>query len=65
MGVFLAGPLAAELRAAPGAEAPLPAARRILEVLVPLVYRPAVKVPGPRVSSSSLRSSPPAASTPA
>lgn len=44
MGMFLAGPLAEELRAAPAAEAPLVAGRRALEVLVPLVYRPAIKV---------------------
>ena len=53
MGVFLAGPLAEELRAAPGAEAPLPAARRILEVLVPLVYRPAVKVTAPSLMAAA------------
>lgn len=44
MGVFLAGPLAEELRAAPAAEVPLAAGRRVLEVLVPLAYRPALKV---------------------
>lgn len=43
MGLFLAGPLAEELRAATAAEAPLVAGRRVLEVLVPLVYRPAIK----------------------
>lgn len=44
MGVFLAGPLVEELRAAPASEAPLAAGRRVLEVLVPLAYRPALKV---------------------
>ena len=45
MGVFLAGPLMEELKAAAnGRSALLGAARRILEILVPLVYRPAMKV---------------------
>ena len=45
MGVFLAGPLMEELKAAANdRSALLGAARRILEVLVPLVYRPAMKV---------------------
>ncbi len=54
MGVFLAGPLVEELRAAPASEAPLAAGRRVLEVLVPLAYRPALKV---RTSSRPPRGS--------
>ncbi len=54
MGVFLAGPLVEELRVAPASEAPLAAGRRVLEVLVPLAYRPALKV---RTSSRPPRGS--------
>ena len=44
MGVFLAGPVVEELKDAVGAPDVPAAARRALEVLVPLVYRPAMKV---------------------
>ena len=44
MGMFLSGPIIAELSAAPDATDPLAAGRRVLEVVVPLSYRPALKV---------------------
>lgn len=44
MGVFLSGPIIAELTAASQAADPLASGRRILEVVVPLCYRPALKV---------------------
>lgn len=43
MGVFLSGPIIAELGAASQAADPLASGRRILEVVVPLCYRPALK----------------------
>ena len=44
MGLFLAGPIVDELKdSVSSADVPA-AARRSLEVLVPLVYRPAMKV---------------------
>ncbi len=46
MGLFVMGPVAEELRAtaaAPGAGIASGAARRCLDVLVPLSYRPAIK----------------------
>lgn len=46
MGMFLSGPIIAELSAAPDATDPLAAGRRVLEVVVPLSYRPALKVSG-------------------
>ena len=44
MGLFLADPLVEELTAAAATTSPLSNARRVLEVMVPLVYRPAMKV---------------------
>lgn len=43
MGPFLVEPLLAELATVAESPAPLHDARRLLEVLVPLVYRPAIK----------------------
>ncbi|KAK9829627.1 hypothetical protein WJX72_006957 [[Myrmecia] bisecta] len=43
MGVFLAGPLIEQLKEAIATSAALAEVRRILEILVPLVYRPALK----------------------
>jgi hypothetical protein len=43
MGVFVVGPLLEELAEAARTAAPLLDARRCLEVLVPLAYRPAIK----------------------
>jgi hypothetical protein len=45
MGPFLMGPLVEELKQTLNPNTPLSDARRVLEVLVPLVYRPALKVP--------------------
>ena len=44
MGVFLGGPIVEELKDCVGASDVPAAARHALEVLVPLVYRPAMKV---------------------
>lgn len=44
MGVFLGAPIVDELKDCLGAADVAAAARRCLEVLVPLVYRPAMKV---------------------
>ena len=44
MGSFLAAPLMAELEACATESMQLAEVRRILEVLVPLMYRPAMKV---------------------
>lgn len=44
MGMFLSGPIIADLTAASEAADPLAAGRRVLEVVVPLSYRPALKV---------------------
>lgn len=43
MGLFVVGPLMEELAEAAQAPTLLPDARRCLEVLVPLAYRPAIK----------------------
>ena len=43
MGMFLAGPLVEELKDEVASASPLDS-RRMLELLVPLVYRPAMKV---------------------
>ena len=43
MGPFIMEPLLEELHTVPESPAPLHDARRLLEVLVPLVYRPAIK----------------------
>lgn len=51
MGLFLAQPLAQELALAIAPTSPLAHARRLLTILVPLAYRPAMKV------SASFRSS--------
>ena len=50
MGVFLAGPLADELQRAAEAGTSKAGVRAILEVIVPLAYRPAVKVTCPVVT---------------
>ena len=44
MGLFLAQPLAQELALAIAPTSPLAHARRLLTILVPLAYRPAMKV---------------------
>ena len=44
MGLFLMGPLALQLQDAAESSAPVLPAMRLLTVLVPLVYRPALKV---------------------
>ena len=44
MGVFLGGPIVDELKDCVGATDVPASARRVLEVMVPLVYRPAMKV---------------------
>jgi hypothetical protein len=44
MGPLVMGPLVEELKQALNPNTPLSDARRVLEVLVPLVYRPALKV---------------------
>lgn len=51
MGVFLGGPIVDELKDCVGAADVPASARRVLEVLVPLVYRPAMKVRGSATSS--------------
>lgn len=43
MGPFLVEPIVEDLRSVLDSPAPLHGARRLLEVLVPLVYRPAIK----------------------
>ena len=51
MGLFLMGPLALQLQGAAESSSPVLPAMRLLTVMVPLVYRPALKVcaclPGP------------------
>jgi hypothetical protein len=54
MGPFVVRPLVAALRTLPSSEAPLADARRLLESVVPLVYRPALK--GALVDADSLAS---------
>lgn len=44
MGLFLAQPIAQELALAVSPTSPLAHARRLLTLLVPLAYRPAIKV---------------------
>ena len=44
MGLFLMGPLAQQLQDAAGSSTPVLPAMRLLTILVPLVYRPALKV---------------------
>ena len=44
MGLFLMGPLALQLQDAAESGSPVLPAMRLLTVLVPLVYRPALKV---------------------
>ncbi len=59
MGMFLAGPLVEELKGEVASSSPLDS-RRMLELLVPLVYRPAMKV---RLTHhATLHASPPPAS---
>ena len=59
MGLFLLGPLAQQLQDAADSRAPVLPATRLLTVLVPLVYRPALKVgshvPGCRACAGSGR----------
>lgn len=52
MGGFVVKPLQEELAQSCKPEKPLADARRCLEVLVPLAYRPAIKVPMSCASSS-------------
>lgn len=47
MGLFLAQPLAQELALAVAPTSPLAHARRLLTLLVPLAYRPCMKVGDP------------------
>lgn len=51
MGLFLAEPLAQELALAIAPTSPLAHARRLLTILVPLAYRPAMKVTISRMGS--------------
>ena len=57
MGLFLAGPIVDELKDSVAAPDVPAAARRALEVLVPLVYRPAMKVCTLNPSPNLLRES--------
>lgn len=54
MGMFVAGPLVEELNEAAKAGKPLEDARCCLEVLVPLAYRPAIKVFSPCDASRAI-----------
>lgn len=47
MGTFLAVPLMADLEACMAADLSLQDARRMLEIMVPLMYRPAMKARPP------------------